>query len=157
MAFQDIKYFFFHGKLYRIVADRLQLLLVDTLCRLSHLLGWLKTNLSNWLYFSFAVACSQHATEQAYTAPTSTLPPTINPSLLPRQPYSQLANRKIALRNPLPHRHQQRLLPRYIQQPIVHYSATWTNLVKRELGCKILQMDTQCSQMLLTYQQWKQT
>jgi hypothetical protein len=63
MAFRDIKCFIFHGELYRIVADRLQLLLVDTLCQLSHLLGGLKTNLINWLYFSFAVAFSQQATE----------------------------------------------------------------------------------------------
>ena len=69
MAFRDIKYFILHGKLYRIVADRLQLLLEDTLYQLSHLLDGLKI------------------TEQAQTAPTSTLPPTINPSLLPRQPY----------------------------------------------------------------------
>jgi hypothetical protein len=87
MAFRDIKYLIFHGKLYQIVADRLQLLLVDTLCRLSHLLGGLKITLSNWFYFSFAVAFSQQATEQAQTAPTSTLPPTMIPSLLPRQPY----------------------------------------------------------------------
>jgi len=74
--------FIFHGELYRIVADRLQLLLEDTLYQLSHLLDGLKINLSNWHY-----ACSQQVTEQAQTAPTSTLPPTINPSLLPRQLY----------------------------------------------------------------------
>jgi hypothetical protein len=80
-SFEISKCFIFHGELYRIVADRLQLLLEDTLYQLSHLLDGLKINLSNWLY-----ACSQQVTEQAQTAPTSTLPPTINPSLLPRQP-----------------------------------------------------------------------
>ena len=35
------------------------LLLADTLCQLSHLLDGLKTNLSHWFYFSFAVAFSQ--------------------------------------------------------------------------------------------------
>ena len=38
-------------------------LLADTLCQLSHLLDGLKTNLSHWFYFSFAVAFSQQATE----------------------------------------------------------------------------------------------
>jgi hypothetical protein len=71
-SFEISKCFIFHGELYRIVADRLQLLLEDTLYQLSHLLDGLKINLSNWLY-----ACSQQVTEQAQTAPTSTLPPTI--------------------------------------------------------------------------------
>ena len=52
-------FIFFHGELYRIITDRLQLFVVATLRQLSHLLGGLKTNLSNWLYFSFAVAFSQ--------------------------------------------------------------------------------------------------
>ena len=77
MAFRDIKCFIFHGELYRIVADRLQLLLEDTLYQLSHLLDGLKINLSNWLHaFSQQVAHGT-GTNSTYFHTTSNNQPVI--------------------------------------------------------------------------------
>ena len=56
-------FYFSRRTISHFFADRLQLLLVDTLWQLSHLLGGLKINLTNWLYFSFAVVFSQQTAE----------------------------------------------------------------------------------------------